>query len=142
MNHFLFVFPLSSRFTLTINSFKKKQHTVVLSKKTLKAKGNKEGRPILFGMAIAAMNFLNVPFYFSVGTLLEGNGTIEIFFPVYFFFIGGLTLGSATALLAYVYGSSWIIQRAKFLARYLNFFLSALFFILGILQSFQLYYDI
>jgi len=99
---------------------------------------HKEGRPILLGMAIAAMNFLNVPFYLSAGTLLESGGYITIYFPIYFFFIGGLVLGSAAALLLYVYSAKWIAANAQFFAQHLNYFLSGLFLVLAVLQIIQM----
>ncbi len=99
----------------------------------------KKGRPILLGMAIAAMNFLNIPFYFTAGTVLEGKGYIQNSFPIYYFFITGLTLGSGIALLCYAYGANWIVDRAQFFTKHLNFFLSGLFFILAMVQGIQLY---
>ncbi|GAB5552987.1 MAG: lysine transporter LysE [Saprospiraceae bacterium] len=98
----------------------------------------KEGKPILLGMAIAAMNFLNVPFYLSAGTLLESEGYITIYFPIYFFFIGGLVLGSGAALLLYVYSAKWIAANAQFFARHLNYFLSGLFLLLAVFQIIQM----
>lgn len=98
----------------------------------------KEGKPILLGMAIAAMNFLNIPFYLSAGTLLESEGYITIYFPIYFFFIGGLVLGSGAALLLYVYSAKWIAANAQFFARHLNYFLSGLFLLLAVIQIIQM----
>lgn len=107
-------------------------------KPKVKTQENKGGKPILFGMAIAAMNFLNIPFYMSAGTLLESEGYITIYFPIYFFFIGGLVLGSGAALLLYLYSAKWIAANAQFFARHLNYFLSGLFLLLAILQIIQM----
>lgn len=98
-----------------------------------------DGLPIMLGMGIAAMNFLNIPFYLSAGTLLESSGYITIYFPVYFFFVGGLTLGSGSALVLYVLGAGWIEKNAYFLARNLNYFLGGLFLLIAILQIIQFY---
>lgn len=97
------------------------------------------GLPIILGMGIAAMNFLNIPFYLSAGTLLESNGYITIYFPVYFFFVGGLTLGSGSALALYILGAGWIVKNIRFLARHLNYFLGGLFLLIAILQIVQFY---
>ena len=110
-----------------------------IRKKNKQARSD-QGKPILLGMGIAAMNLLNIPFYLAAGTVLEGSQYIEIYFPVYFFFIGGLTLGSGAALLCYVYGAKWILLRAKFFTRHLNYFLSGLFLVLAIVQIVQIYY--
>jgi hypothetical protein len=98
-----------------------------------------DGLPIMLGMGIAAMNFLNIPFYLSAGTVLEGNGYITIYFPFYFFFVGGLTLGSGAALALYVLGAGWIVKNARFLARHLNYFLGGLFLLIAIIQMVQFY---
>jgi len=100
-----------------------------------------EGLPVMLGMGIAAMNFVNIPFYLSAATLLERNGYITIYFPVYFFFIGGITLGAGTALSLYIIGAEWIVENVRFLARHLNYFLSGLFLLIALLQLVQLYYD-
>lgn len=98
-----------------------------------------DGLPIMLGIGIAAMNFLNIPFYLSAGTLLESSGYITIYFPVYFFFVGGLTLGSGCALLLYVLGAGWILKNARFMARHLNYFLGGLFLVIAIIQIVQFY---
>lgn len=98
-----------------------------------------DGLPLILGMGIAAMNFLNIPAYLSLATLLKSGGYITIYFPVYFFFVGGITLGSALALVLYVFGAKWIVRNVQFLARNLNYFLSALFLLIAIIQIIQFY---
>ena len=102
-------------------------------------KTKKKGKPFLFGMAIAAMNMLNIPFYFTVSTFLKASDRLMGFFPNYFFFIGGIVLGALVALFAYVRFAEWILTRATFFARHLNYFLSGLFLFLAVLQLAQMY---
>ena len=109
-------------------------------KPKIKDASPKKGKPFLLGMAIAAMNMLNIPFYFTASTFLEASGQLVITFPYYFSFIGGIVLGAFASLFAYVKFAKWILQYARFFARNLNYFLSGLFLFLALIQLVQLYY--
>lgn len=111
-----------------------------LRPKKKKEKDTKDGLPIMLGMGISAMNFLNIPYYLSMATLLEGSGYITIYFPVYFFLAGGIVLGSGIALILYTLGAKWMVKNVQFLARHLNYFLSGLFLLIAIIQIIQFYW--
>lgn len=109
-------------------------------KPKMKAGPPKKGTPFLLGMGIAAMNMLNIPFYFTASTFLEASDLLYIKFPSYFLFIGGIVLGAFSALFAYVQFARWIVNRAQFFARHLNYFLSGLFLLLALIQLIQMYF--
>lgn len=102
--------------------------------------GNPDDSPaFIAGMFIAALNILNIPFYFSSGSFLEASGSIELSQPFSSIFIIGIGLGGFTGLLGYAGFASYIDKKAQYIIRNLNFFLSALFIILAILQIIQIF---
>ena len=109
-----------------------------LNAKAVKA-SQRKGRPFLLGMAVAGMNALNIPYFFTMGTVLKAEGLIQLHPPFHLFFVGGITAGAFVMLAAYARFAQFILKRANYFARNLNYFLSGLFLVLAVVQGVQLY---
>lgn len=101
---------------------------------------NRKGRPYLVGMAVAGMNALYLPFFFTMGTLLKAEGLVHLHAPFHLLFVGGIAAGAFATLAAYARFAQFILKRANFFARNLNYFLSGLFLVLAVAQGVQLYF--
>ncbi|MCB0549597.1 MAG: LysE family transporter [Phaeodactylibacter sp.] len=99
----------------------------------------RKGSPFLLGMAVAGMNALNIPYFFTMGALLKAEGLIHLYAPYHLFFISGITLSAFIMLSAYARFAQFILKRANYFARNLNYFLSGLFLVLAVVQGVQLY---
>lgn len=98
------------------------------------------GTPFLKGIAAAGMNVLNIPFYFTATAYLESRRWM-IFRPYTGWWVAaGAGLGAFAILLVYVYLARYLTQKAPALSNGLNYFLSALFLILAVVQWIQLYF--
>lgn len=99
----------------------------------------RKGSPFLLGMVVAGMNALNIPYFFTMGALLKAEGLIHLYAPYHLFFISGITLSAFIMLSAYARFAQFILKRANYFARNLNYFLSGLFLVLAVVQGVQLY---
>ena len=99
----------------------------------------RKGHPFLVGMAVAGMNALYVPYFFTMGALLKAEGLIQLHAPFHLLFIGGVALGAFALLSGYARFARFILQRADYFARNLNYFLSGLFLVLAVVQGVQVY---
>ena len=106
--------------------------------KVARGADSRQGKAHVFGFAIAAMNPLKIPYLFTVGTFLEAHGLLLPSLPNRTFFATGVMLGAAAILSLYAHFSRFIQRRANYLARNINFFLSALCFFLAFAQLMQL----
>jgi len=106
----------------------------------VKKGSSRTGSAYWLGVMIAAMNVLNVPFYFTMGTVLSSSGTILLKGAIKWSFIFGLFLGGLVVLLGYACFAGFIQKHATYFTRNLNYFLSVLFLLLAIIQLVQLYY--
>ena len=106
----------------------------------VKEASKRTGTSFLVGMAIAALNVLNIPFYFTSGTFLQSSGWVRLAQPLGWFYIIGIACGAFLGLTAYAYFAQYIDRRAQYFVRNLNYFLSALFVVLAILQIVQVYF--
>ena len=104
----------------------------------IKEGSKRKGPSFLVGMAVAALNILNIPYYFTSGTVASASKWIDLEFPIGLFFIFGLALGAFLGLVAYAYFAQYISRKATYFVRNLNFFLSGLFFLLAIIQAIQI----
>ncbi len=105
----------------------------------VKEGSKRTGTSYLVGMAIAALNILNVPFYFTSGTFLQTTGWVKLTMPFGSFFVVGVAVGAFLGLSAYAYFAQYIDRRAQYFVRNLNYFLSGLFLVLAIVQVIQVY---
>ena len=104
------------------------------ARKTFNAEGkSKKGNLFFIGMVMSAINMLAIPFYFGLTTYFEVNGQLIMEQPYITLFIVGSGLGSFILFVLYVFFAGVITKRAKFIATNINYILSGLFFMLGLI---------
>lgn len=106
----------------------------------LKQETQRQGNAFVIGMAVAGMNVLNVPFFFTMSTLLQAQGYINLQQTWGLLFMLGLSSGSFIMLVLYSYFAKYITTHARFFAQNMNYFLSGLFLLLAVMQWMQLYF--
>ena len=109
-----------------------------LARKKFKGEGKKrKGNFLFIGMLMSAMNMLAIPFYLVLSSVLEKKGLLIMSQPYISIFVAGVFLGAFALFATYVYFASFIEKRAQFIARNINYILSILFFVLGILTLYK-----
>jgi len=108
------------------------------ARKKFKGEGSKrKGRSFVVGFLMGSMNMLAIPFYLVLSSFLENRGMLIIEQPYITLFVLGVFLGSFSLFLVYLQFAMIIQKRAQFIARNINYILSILFFVLGILSLFK-----
>lgn len=106
----------------------------IQARKKFKGEGkNKRGDFFLIGMIMSIMNMLAIPFYLLMSTVLEKKGLLIMEHPFINFFVFGAFFGAFFLFSIYVLFAYFIERRAQFIARNINYILSVLFLVLGIL---------
>lgn len=95
--------------------------------------GRRKGKSFWIGMLMSGMNMLAIPFYLVLSSVLENRGLLQTEQPYINLFVTGVFFGAFTLFSVYVHFARIIQERAQFIARNINYILSALFFVLGIL---------
>ncbi|MGA9270548.1 MAG: LysE family transporter [Lutimonas sp.] len=104
------------------------------ARKKFKGEGKKRsGKSFWAGMLMSSMNMLAIPFYLVLSSVLENRGMLVTEQPYINLFVTGVFLGAFGLFMTYVRFADVIQKRAQFIARNINYILSALFLILGIL---------
>jgi len=109
------------------------------ARKNFKGEGSsRKGKGFFVGMLMSSLNMLAIPFYLVLSSVLENRGVLILEQPFISLFVLGVFFGAFSLFLVYV-GFALVIQKkARFIARNINYILSALFFILGILTLFKM----
>lgn len=94
----------------------------------------KRGNFIFMGAFMSLMNMMAIPFYVGLSTFFESKGYLIMEVPFMLFFVSGACIGAFSLFAVYVLFSKIIIERAQFIARNINYILSLLFLVLGILS--------
>lgn len=106
----------------------------IQARKKFKGEGQKKkGNFILIGMFMSAMNMLAIPFYLVLSSVLEKKGHLIMSQPYISIFVAGVFLGAFALFALYVVFAAFIEKKAQFIARNINYILSILFLVLGIL---------
>ena len=84
-------------------------------------------------MFMSMMNMLAIPFYLVLSSVLETKGLLLMSQPYISIFVAGVFLGAFTLFALYVVFATFIENKAQFIARNINYILSLLFLVLGIL---------
>ena len=110
----------------------------IQARKKFKGEGAKrKGKSFVVGFLMGTMNMLAIPFYLVLSSVLENRGMLIIEQPYITLFVFGVFLGSFSLFLVYLQFAIIIQKRAQFIARNINYILSILFFVLGILSLFK-----
>lgn len=111
---------------------------LIQARKKFKGEGSKrKGKSFVVGFLMGTMNMLAIPFYLVLSSVLENRGMLIIEQPYINLFVFGVFLGSFSLFLVYLQFAMIIQKRAQFIARNINYILSMLFFVLGILSLFK-----
>ncbi len=104
------------------------------ARKKFKGEGKKEkGNFLLMGMLMSSVNMLVIPYYLVLSSVLEAKGLLAMKQPFISIFVAGVFLGALALFTVYVLFASVIEKKAQFIAKNINYILSLLFLILGIL---------
>lgn len=110
------------------------------ARKKFKGEGKKsKGNYFFIGLFMSALNMLAVPFYFFYSSFFQSKGLLILQHPFISFFVLGAFLGAFLLFVLYTNFAILIEKRAQFIAKNINYILSILFFILGILTLFKLF---
>ncbi len=111
----------------------------IKARKKFKGTGSKrKGKSLLLGILMSAMNMLSIPFYLVLSSVLESKGLLITIQPYISLFVSGVFLGAFALFMLYVQFAVIIQKKAQFIARNINYILSALFFVLGILSLYKI----
>lgn len=104
------------------------------ARKKIKAEGTKKkGNYFFIGMTLSSINMLAIPYYLLFSSVFEKKGWLVMSQPYISLFVAGAFLGTFFLFLMYIEFASIIERKVQFIARNINYILSVLFFVLGIL---------
>ncbi len=109
------------------------------ARKKFKGAGSeKKGKSFLIGILMSSMNMLAIPFYLVLSSVLENRGLLITKQPFINLFVTGVFFGAFSLFMVYTRFAAVIQKRAQFIASNINYILSVLFFVLGILTLFKI----
>ena len=112
----------------------------IQARKKFKGEGKKKkGSFFLIGMLMSMMNMLAIPFYLVLSSVLEKKGLLIMSQPYINIFVGGVFLGAFALFSVYVLFASIIEKKAQFIAKNINYILSILFLVLGIITLIKIW---
>ena len=82
---------------------------------------------------MSSVNMLVIPYYLVLSSVLEAKGLLAMKQPFISIFVAGVFLGALALFTVYVLFASVIEKKAQFIAKNINYILSLLFLILGIM---------
>jgi threonine/homoserine/homoserine lactone efflux protein len=110
------------------------------ARKQFKAEGKqKKGNDFIIGLGMSSLNMLAVPFYLAMATLAESKGWMKIEQPFSVIYVVGAVLGAFSLFALYATFADIIAKRAQFIAKNINYILSALFIILALATAYQVF---
>lgn len=98
----------------------------------------RKGNYLFIGMLMSSLNMLAIPFYLLYSTIFEKKGWLILEHPFILIFVFGAFTGAFSLFALYTQFAVFIQKRAQYIARNINYILSILFLILGILTIFNL----
>lgn len=101
--------------------------------------GKRMGGAFFTGMAMAGMNIMNIPYYFTFSSLVKAHGLITLGQSLKWIFLLAAPVGALSLLGSYSFFARSIAGRIEFFSRNINFFLSGLFFLLALIQVIQFF---
>jgi len=103
------------------------------ARKKFKAEGKKEdGNYFMTGLFMSAINMLGIPFYLGASALMESKGWITLGGVNNYYLVIGAVLGAFALFATYAQFAAIITKKAAFIAKNINYVLSGLFLVLGI----------
>ncbi len=112
------------------------------ARKQFKAEGKqKKGNDFIIGLGMSSLNMLAIPFYLAMATLAESKGWMKIEQPFSTIYVVGAVLGAFSLFATYATFADIIAKRAQFIAKNINYILSALFIILAFATAYQVFFQ-
>ena len=110
------------------------------ARKKFKAAGkDKKGSNYITGFGMSSLNMLAIPFYLAMATLAESKGWMTIEQPFSTIYVVGAVLGAFSLFATYASFAEIIAKKAQFIAKNINYILSALFIVLAISTTIQVF---
>lgn len=110
------------------------------ARKKFKAEGKqKQGNDFMIGLGMSSLNMLAIPFYLAMATLAESKGWMHIEMPFSVIYVIGAVLGAFSLFVTYVIFADIIAKKAQFIAKNINYILSALFVVLALATAYQVF---
>ncbi|MCB0460803.1 MAG: LysE family transporter [Flavobacteriaceae bacterium] len=103
------------------------------ARKKFKGEGKRKKGSVFFtGVFMSSINMLAVPFYLAISAYLSSKDKLILEQPYIVIFIVGASLGAFLLFITYAYFASYITKKVQFIAKNINYILSILFLVLGI----------
>jgi threonine/homoserine/homoserine lactone efflux protein len=103
------------------------------ARKKFNAEGKKKkGNTYIIGLGMSSLNMLAVPFYLGMAKLGEAKFNMILEIPFSIIYVVGAVLGAFTLFAIYATFAEKIAEKAQFIAKNINYILSALFIVLAI----------
>lgn len=112
----------------------------IQARKEFTVKGKKKaGNNYFIGFGMSALNQMAIPFYLAMATLAESKGWMELtnFQPI--LFVLGAVIGAFMLFSIYVYFAEIIVKKSQFIAKNINYILSAFFVVLSAITTIQIF---
>lgn len=94
-------------------------------------------RPYFAGLLLATFNTIAIPFYFGYCSIFAHKGWIKMEMPFTLFIIAGAALGAFALFVTYSKFAEYIVSKIQFVARNINFILSAFFLLMALIMIFR-----
>tara|TARA_B110000977_G_scaffold23100_1_gene27785 strand:- start:14 stop:622 length:609 start_codon:yes stop_codon:yes gene_type:complete len=104
---------------------------------TYRKRRRHKGRYFLWGVGMSLMNMLAIPFYLGVSTYLGAKGFLLMGEEYTILFVVGIVLGAVLLFFSYISLSKIVKKKVSFIAKNINYLLSILFLLLGIVAWFH-----
>lgn len=105
----------------------------IQARKKFKGEGKRKKGSVFFtGIFMSSINMLAVPFYLAISAYLSSKNKLILEQPYIIIFIVGASLGAFLLFVTYAYFASYITKKVQFIAKNINYILSILFLVLGI----------
>lgn len=103
------------------------------ARKKFKAEGKKEeGNYFMTGLFMSSINMLGIPFYLGASAVMQNKGWIELGGTNNYILAVGAVIGAFALFATYAQFAQIITKKAAFLAKNINYVLSVLFLVLGV----------
>jgi threonine/homoserine/homoserine lactone efflux protein len=103
------------------------------ARKKFKGEGKRKKGSVFFtGVFMSSINMLAIPFYLAISAYLSSKNKLILEQPYIVIFIIGASLGAFLLFVTYAYFASYITKKVQFIAKNINYILSILFLVLGI----------
>ncbi len=97
-----------------------------------------KGGPFWRGAGMAAMNLLNIPVFFALGSWLVSAGFLRAGFLPKFSYTLGVGVGAIGVFSLYAHLAGWFSRHAAMFTRNINFVIGGFFLILALVQWLRL----